>query len=65
MLVSCGFDAGEGDFMGGYHVTPACYAHMTRQLMGVSEGKVVLALEGGMYVSNFFLPSLIFQPSLA
>ena len=45
--MSCGFDACEGDTMGGYHVTPAGYAHMTRHLMGMADGKVVLALEGG------------------
>ncbi len=45
--MSCGFDAGEGDQLGGYHVTPACYAHMTHLLMGVAQGKLVLALEGG------------------
>ena len=46
--MSCGFDAGDGDFIGGYEVSPACYAHMTRLLMGVAKGKLVLALEGGM-----------------
>ena len=50
VLVSCGFDAGEGDHLGGYHVTPAGYAHMTRLLMGVAQGKLVLALEGGRLI---------------
>ena len=47
--MSCGFDAGEGDFIGGYIVTPTCFAHITWQLMGVANEKVVLALEGGSY----------------
>ena len=42
MLVSCVFEAGEGDFIGGYIVTPTCYAHMTRQLMGVANGRSCL-----------------------
>ena len=28
-------------------VTPACYAYMTKTLMEVSNGKVIVALEGG------------------
>ena len=49
MIVSCGFDAGMGDPLGGYQVTPAGYAHMTHLLMGMAQGKVVVALEGGMH----------------
>ena len=49
ILISCGFDAGDGDFIRGYDVSLACYAHMTRQLMGMTNGKVALALEGGSY----------------
>ena len=45
--MSCGFDAGLGDHLGGYRVTPAGYAHMTHLLMGVAQGRLVLALEGG------------------
>jgi len=50
VLVSCGFDAARGDPLGGYDVTPECYAMMTRMLMtGLpsARGRVVLALEGG------------------
>ena len=47
--MSCGFDAGARDPLGGYNVTPAGYAHMTRLLMGVAKGKLALALEGGNY----------------
>ena len=41
VLVSCGFDAAEGDPLGGYSVTPAGYAHMTHLLMSLAQGKLV------------------------
>ncbi|XP_073469755.1 histone deacetylase 7 isoform X2 [Aquarana catesbeiana] len=49
VLVSAGFDAAEGHPapLGGYKVTPKCFGHMTRQLMSLAGGRVVLALEGG------------------
>ncbi|XP_038044439.1 histone deacetylase 4-like isoform X3 [Patiria miniata] len=49
VLVSAGFDAAEGHAnpLGGYLVTPACFGYMTRQLMTLAGGRVVLALEGG------------------
>lgn len=49
VLVSAGFDAGSGHPppLGGYNVTPACFGFMTRELMQLANGKVVLALEGG------------------
>ncbi|XP_054731437.1 histone deacetylase 4 isoform X3 [Anastrepha obliqua] len=49
VLVSAGFDAAAGHPppLGGYMVSPACFGFMTRELMQLAEGKVVLALEGG------------------
>ncbi|CAI9580201.1 unnamed protein product [Staurois parvus] len=49
VLVSAGFDAAEGHPapLGGYKVTAKCFGHMTRQLMSLAGGRVVLALEGG------------------
>lgn len=47
VLVSCGFDAAEGDLLGGMRITPDGYARMTARLRSVAGGKVVLALEGG------------------
>ncbi|KAI5635197.1 histone deacetylase domain-containing protein [Phthorimaea operculella] len=49
VLVSCGFDAANGHPapLGGYNVSAACFAHMTRDLMQLANGKVVLSLEGG------------------
>ncbi|XP_075158631.1 histone deacetylase 4 isoform X2 [Haematobia irritans] len=49
VLVSAGFDAAAGHPapLGGYLVSPACFGYMTRELMQLAQGKVVLALEGG------------------
>ncbi|XP_076291494.1 histone deacetylase 4 isoform X16 [Lasioglossum baleicum] len=49
VLVSAGFDAAVGHAapLGGYKVSPACFGKMTQQLLGLADGKVVLALEGG------------------
>ncbi|KAM9320965.1 histone deacetylase 7 [Gastrophryne carolinensis] len=49
VLVSAGFDAAEGHPapLGGYKVTAKCFGYMTRQLMSLAEGRIVLALEGG------------------
>ncbi|OCT60034.1 hypothetical protein XELAEV_18046053mg [Xenopus laevis] len=49
VLVSAGFDAVEGHQspLGGYSVTAKCFGHLTKQLMTLAGGQVVLALEGG------------------
>ncbi|XP_075275310.1 histone deacetylase 9 isoform X5 [Opisthocomus hoazin] len=49
VLVSAGFDAVEGHDppLGGYKVTAKCFGHLTKQLLKLAEGRVVLALEGG------------------
>ncbi|XP_077948536.1 histone deacetylase 7 isoform X4 [Gasterosteus aculeatus] len=49
VLVSAGFDAVEGHLssLGGYKVTAKCFGFLTRQLMSLAGGRVVLALEGG------------------
>ncbi|XP_035244301.1 histone deacetylase 7-like isoform X1 [Anguilla anguilla] len=49
VLVSSGFDAAEGHPppLGGYSVSAKCFGFLTRQLMGLAGGRVVLALEGG------------------
>lgn len=49
VLVACGFDGARGHpfNFGGYDLTPACFAYMTRQLMTLANGRVVLCLEGG------------------
>eukprot|EP00197_Chlamydomonas_leiostraca_P007182 CAMPEP_0202865778 /NCGR_PEP_ID=MMETSP1391-20130828/6346_1 /ASSEMBLY_ACC=CAM_ASM_000867 /TAXON_ID=1034604 /ORGANISM="Chlamydomonas leiostraca, Strain SAG 11-49" /LENGTH=639 /DNA_ID=CAMNT_0049545655 /DNA_START=304 /DNA_END=2223 /DNA_ORIENTATION=- len=45
VIVSAGFDAAEGDPIGGCRVTPECFAHMTAALKAVAP--IVLLLEGG------------------
>lgn len=47
VIISAGFDAAEGDELGGCFVSPACYAHMTHMLMSLACGKVAVCLEGG------------------
>lgn len=47
ILVSCGFDAAAGDLLGGMSVTPQGFAALTSRLEAISQGRVVLALEGG------------------
>ncbi|OCK79599.1 hypothetical protein K432DRAFT_63137 [Lepidopterella palustris CBS 459.81] len=47
VIVSAGFDAAEGDKLGGCHVSPPCYAHMTHMLMSLAKGKIAICLEGG------------------
>ena len=49
ILISAGFDATQGHppTIGGYNVSPACFASMTSSMLQFAEGKVVLALEGG------------------
>lgn len=42
VLVSAGFDAAVGHAppLGGYVVSPACFGHLTRELMQLANGKV-------------------------
>ncbi|XP_051791434.1 histone deacetylase 9 isoform X2 [Erpetoichthys calabaricus] len=49
VLVSAGFDAVEGHDppLGGYKVTAKCFGHLTKKLMKLANGRIVLALEGG------------------
>lgn len=47
VLVSCGFDAAEGDPLGSMRLSPEGYAQMTGRLAPLATGKLVLALEGG------------------
>ncbi|XP_065432054.1 histone deacetylase 7 isoform X6 [Chrysemys picta bellii] len=49
VLVSAGFDAADGHPppLGGYKVSAKCFGYMTRQLMSLAGGAIVLALEGG------------------
>lgn len=50
VFIAAGFDAADGDPLGGCHVSPAGYAHMTHLLSTLANGKLVVALEGGYNV---------------
>jgi len=51
ILVSAGFDAADGDPLGGFYLSPGVFARMTKSMMEAApEGKLVLALEGGYNV---------------
>ncbi|XP_076360796.1 histone deacetylase 4-like isoform X3 [Tachypleus tridentatus] len=49
VLVAAGFDAAVGHPapLGGYTLSPSCFGYLTKQLMTLAKGRVVLALEGG------------------
>jgi acetoin utilization deacetylase AcuC-like enzyme len=47
VLVSAGFDAADGDPLGSMRLSSDGYAAMTRRLLALARGRVVLALEGG------------------
>jgi acetoin utilization deacetylase AcuC-like enzyme len=51
VLISAGFDAANGDLLGGMKVTPQGYAELTRIVQGIAEascsGRLVSMLEGG------------------
>ena len=47
VIVSAGFDAADGDPIGGCHVSPEGYQNMMAMLMTLARGKVVVCLEGG------------------
>lgn len=47
LIISSGFDAADGDIVGGCHVTPAGYGHMTHMLKAIARGKLSVILEGG------------------
>ncbi|XP_077392381.1 histone deacetylase 4-like isoform X3 [Festucalex cinctus] len=49
VLVSSGFDPVDGHAppLGGYTLTGKCFGYLTKQLMALAGGRLVLALEGG------------------
>ncbi|CAJ1329166.1 unnamed protein product [Effrenium voratum] len=52
VLVSAGFDAAPGDPLGGCRVSPTGFFDITKELMSLADGKVVLAQEGGYNVES-------------
>ena len=47
VIVSSGFDAADGDVIGGCHVSPVGYGYMTHALKSIAKGKLCVVLEGG------------------
>ncbi|ODV82661.1 hypothetical protein CANARDRAFT_209768 [[Candida] arabinofermentans NRRL YB-2248] len=47
VIISSGFDAADGDVIGGCHVSPAGYGHMTHYLKSLAKGNLCVVLEGG------------------
>jgi histone deacetylase 4/5 len=47
VLISAGFDAAAGHPppLGGYVVSPACFGHLTKELMKLADGKVSYKFE--------------------
>jgi histone deacetylase 6 len=64
VIISAGFDAAEGDMLGGCHVTPSGYAHMTHMLMQLAEGKVAVCLEGGYNLTSIAKSALAVTKTL-
>lgn len=58
VIVSAGFDAADGDLIGGCHVTPAGYGCMTHMLKGIAKGKLAVILEGGYNLDATSLSAL-------
>ncbi|XP_023573557.1 histone deacetylase 6 isoform X2 [Octodon degus] len=52
VLVSAGFDAAQGDPLGGCQMSPEGYAHLTHLLMGLANGRIILILEGGYNLTS-------------
>lgn len=52
VLVSAGFDAANGDQLGGCKVSPEAYGHFTGWLSTLANGKIILLLEGGYNVNS-------------
>ena len=52
VLVSAGFDMAPGDPLGGCRVSPNGFFKITKQLMGLAQGKLVLVQEGGYNVES-------------
>lgn len=47
VIISAGFDAADGDVIGGCHVSPAGYGHMTYLLKSLLKGRLCSVMEGG------------------
>jgi histone deacetylase 6 len=47
VIIAAGFDAVEGDPLGGCHVTPRGFGHLAARLLRLAGGRAAAVLEGG------------------
>ncbi|CAN0007928.1 unnamed protein product [Bubo scandiacus] len=52
VIVSSGYDSGIGDPEGQMNATPEVFAHLTRFLMQLANGKLCVILEGGYHLKS-------------
>ncbi|KAF2811663.1 uncharacterized protein BDZ99DRAFT_384656 [Mytilinidion resinicola] len=64
VIVAAGFDAAEGDELGGCHVSPPGYAHMTHKLMELAQGRLAVCLEGGYNLDSISKSALAVTKTL-
>jgi histone deacetylase 6 len=58
VYISAGFDAARGDPLGGCDVSPLGYGYMTKELVSLAEGKVIIVLEGGYNLQSIAASTL-------
>lgn len=58
VIVLSGFDAAAGDVIGGCHVTPSGYGHMTHMLKSLANGHLCVVLEGGYNLDSISVSAL-------
>ncbi|ODQ81679.1 hypothetical protein BABINDRAFT_159937 [Babjeviella inositovora NRRL Y-12698] len=58
VIISSGFDAAAGDIIGGCHVTPPGYGHMTHLMKGLARGNLCVVLEGGYNLDSISVSAL-------
>lgn len=47
VIISSGFDAADGDFIGGCHLSPNAYGYLTHMMKVLANGNLVVVMEGG------------------
>lgn len=47
VIISSGFDAAEGDFIGQCHLSPNAYGYLTHMMKVLANGNLVVVMEGG------------------
>ncbi len=58
IIISAGFDAADKDLVGGCHLSPAAYGHMTHMMKSLAKGAVCAILEGGYNIEATAISAL-------